>query len=67
MDKLEVHSWGFRAYNTEIEDPTDAIETYDLTFEQRQLIDDGAYIEIVDGEIVLTSQEQLAEEAYGDV
>ena len=57
--KVQQFEWGYRMYDSQTEEPADGeIARYDVNLEEAELIENGADIQIVDGEIVVIPQEE---------
>lgn len=58
--KLQQFEWGFRMYDSQTEEPADGeLARFEVNLEEAELIENGAKIEVVDGEVVITEQEEV--------
>lgn len=58
--KLQQFEWGFRTYDTQTEEPVEgAIAEYDVNIQEAELIEQGGIIEIIDGEAIVTTPEEV--------
>ena len=52
--KLQQFSWGFRCYDSQTEEPIEGeIACYDVNLEEAEMIENGATVEIQDGEAIV--------------
>ena len=57
--KVQQFEWGFRTYDTQTEEPVEgAIAEYDVNLSEAELSEQGAIIEIVDDEAIVTMVEE---------